>query len=221
MLVALCLITAETLTSPINDISKVKTRGAKIQNEKLTAQNYLEKGEIERIDTAAVKDTFILAELAYFNSKFNHALNLYRSIPLTSRDCNDAFTRIRLIKENTPENLETYVKAELLYRKGKLEESIKILKKLKQNHSNISTHTALLLLNIFESKKDYNAAIKEAKEFMAKFREHYKIPEVMMKMAYAYDNSGNKKEARRIYNEILIKYPKSPLAPLARIELEK
>ncbi|MFA5033670.1 MAG: tetratricopeptide repeat protein [bacterium] len=192
-------------------------------------REYLRKGELEKIDINTIKDTFLLAELMYFNYDFENALKFYKNIPSFSPDCNDALYRIELLNGNTKEDLTNFANAELLYRNGtsrpggedKFDKSIEILKKLKLRHSSINLFSYILLIDILESKKNQKEAINECKEFLIKFEDAPKTPEILMKEGTLYEKTGNKKEAVKIYNQILVKYPKSPVSALARLALEE
>ncbi|MDD5530143.1 MAG: tetratricopeptide repeat protein [bacterium] len=215
------------LTLIIN--TPLQTLPIKKQNLMPPYREYLRKGEFEKININTTKDTFLLAELMYFNYEFENAIKLYKKISPSSPDCNDALYRIELINGNTKEDLTNYVNAELLYRNGtsrpgngnKMDEAIKLLKKLKLRHSSINLFSYILFIDILESKKNYKEAINECKEFLIKFEDNPKTPEILMKEGTMYEKIGNKKEAIKIYNQILVKYPKSPISALARLALEE
>lgn len=192
-------------------------------------REYLKKGELEKININATNDTFLLAEIMYFNYDFENAIKLYKGISSSSPDCNDALYRIELVTENTKEDLTNLANAELLYRNGtsrpggedKIDKSLEILKKLKLQHSAINLFSSILLIDILESQKNYTKAINECKEFITKFEDAPRTPQILMKEGALYEKMGNKKETIKIYNAILTKYPKSPAAALARLALEE
>lgn len=186
--------------------------------------SYLETGKIveaeQFISSHPVKDTFLLAEFAYFTYKFEEATELYKKISPTSLQSNNALERVIIIQECSPSELQSYVRAELLGRQGKRDEGIGLLKKLKQNDSPIASYSSFLLIQFFDTTGRYENSIKECQEFIIKYPEHSKLPEILLKEADVYARIGNSGEAKKIYKEILLKHPKSAVTSIARMRLE-
>lgn len=190
-------------------------------------RHYLGIGEIEKAQEMCLKnrcDTFLLGEIAYFNYKFEQAVELYSKVPANSKDANDALSRIILIKGNNDKEMQDYVTAELLGRQGKIEDGIKILRKLQGgdslNITSIAPWAYILVIELLKREGKYEVSLKECQAFIKKFVEHEKLPQVKLTMGKIYASMGNKKEASQIYKEILLKHPNSSVAPIAREELE-
>ena len=134
------------------------------------ARHYLEIGEIEKAEEGYSKvssedsklpNTFLLGEIAYFNYKFEQALEFYGKVSADSKDANDALSRMILIKGNEERELQDYVNAELLGRKKKFKKGIEILRKLcgENEQSNLTTTDSLFLAEQSDSLDRITAPI--------------------------------------------------------------
>ncbi len=221
------------------------------------ARHYLELGEIKKAEKiysrvsnkdSKLPNVFLLGEIAYFNYKFEQALNLYGKVPANSNDSNDALSRTIIIKGNDEKELQDYVTAKLLGRKKKFEQGIEILRKLckerKQNNLNssdslflsmqkdssdgttvklattITPWAKILLIDFLKELTKYEEALKECQNFIKRFPENNKLLQVKLEMARICANLGQTKKAQEIYEKILLKHPMSTITPIAREELE-
>ena len=228
------------------------------------ARHYLEIGEIKKAEEVYSKvsseglklpNTFLLSEIAYFNYKFEQALELYGKVSADSKDANDALSRMILIKGNEEKELQDYVNAELLGRKKKFEKGIEILRKLcgenEQGNltptdslflaeqsdsvdrmttrvsptltgiaSTIAPWASILLIDFLKEMERYEEALKGCQDFIKRFPEDDKLPQVKLEMARIYVSLGKRKQAQKTYKEILLKHPMSTITPIAREELE-
>lgn len=67
----------------------------------------------------------------------------------------------------------------------------------------------------------YGHAINTYEEFLAKYPDHEKAPDVKFLIAFTYHNSLQEEElAKKNYREFLEKYPDNPLAVSAKFEME-
>ncbi|MCK4307155.1 hypothetical protein KAW50_02885 [candidate division WOR-3 bacterium] len=219
------------------------------------ARHYLEVGKIKKAEEIDSKDTFLLGEVAYFNYKFEQALELYGKVSADSKDANDALSRMILIKGTDEKELQDYVNAELLGREKKFKKGIEILRKLcgeneqdnltptdslflaEQNDSlsrmtarvsptpteiasTIAPWASMLLIDFLQEMERQEEALKECQNFIKRFPEDDKLPQVKLEMARIYVNLGERKDAQEIYKAILLKHPMSAVTPIAREELE-
>lgn len=192
--------------------------------------HYLETGELSKASELCCSDTFLLGEIAYFNYKFELAIEYYSKVPSNSKFANDALYRIMLIKGNNEKELQDYVTAELLGRKKKFEDGIKILRKLQSPDYSARSRTdftntiapwaSLLLIEFLNQAGKPSEALREGRKFRKIFAQDAKLPQVLLKMGKIYDSIGKRKEAAKIYKEILLNHPNSSVAPIAREELE-
>ena len=65
-----------------------------------------------------------------------------------------------------------------------------------------------------------DAAIETLKELAASNSEQLPLDAILMQLARAYVQKGNRDEARKTFTEIVDKHPASPYTPEARTELE-
>jgi TolA-binding protein len=189
----------------------------------------LEVGEIDKAEgicstgpssTSDSLDTFLLGEIAYFNFRFEQALDLYGRTSPDSEDANDALHRMILVKENDGKALQDYVSAELQGRKGREDNAIRILQKLRQDKSPIAPWASILLIKLLRKNQEPEEAIRECKGFITTFQDEEKLPQVKLQLGQIHAGLGNRKEAKKIYKEILLKHSDSSIAPIAREELE-
>lgn len=198
--------------------------GLLVYNTDSLVSHYLRVGELDKAQSLCVKcDTFLLGEIAYFNYKFEQAIELYNKVPHSSKYANDAFYRIIVIKENNEKEMQDYVTAELLGRQGKIEAGIEILKNLRGDSLNITPIAPwayILMIELLKKEAKYETAIKEGENFINKFGDHAMLPQVKLTIGKIYASLGKKEKAGQIYKEILLKHPNSSVAPIAREELE-
>jgi TolA-binding protein len=190
---------------------------------------HLEIGEIDKAEricstgssaTIDSLDTFLLGEIAYFNFRFEQALDLYGKTSPDSKDANDALRRMILIKGNNGKTFQNYVSAELQGRKGQKDSAISILQKLHINNSPIASWASILLIELLRENKEPEKAIRECESFIVRFQDDEKLPQVKLYLGQIYAALGNRKKAKNIYREILLKHSDSSIAPIARDELE-
>ncbi|MCK4352796.1 hypothetical protein KAW65_05240 [candidate division WOR-3 bacterium] len=198
------------------------------------ARHYLEIGEIKKAEelSAKVKDKFLLGEIAYFNHEFDTALEYYSQVSSDLWEANDALSRIIFIKSYKA-GLDNYVTAELFGRKKQWEQGIKILEKLTAldtertlkdsatfKESGITAPCLILLAQFLEQKGEFEEALKKYLYFIKEFKDEHLLPEVWLKLGDIYTKLERIKEAQKTYREILLKLPKSAVAPIARERLE-
>jgi tetratricopeptide (TPR) repeat protein len=185
---------------------------------------YLELGEIDSVEARCKKlsscSPFILGEVAYFQHKFKKALNLYVKVKHQNKFAKTALMRRMIIKESRKEELRKYVEAELLIRKGKTKEGKEILTNLMKNKGNISGWSVLLLIEVLKKEKNYKKIITFISSFLKQNPTSIKIPFVKLELARVYKWLGNTKKAEKIYKEIMIEFPNSPVASIAKEEKE-
>lgn len=189
-------------------------------------RHYLEVGEIDKAQKMCSKhgcDTFLMGEIAYFNHKFEEAVEFYSKVSPYSKDANDAIARLIIINANTEKEVQDYATAELLGRQGKITDGVRILRKLQSDSLNVTAiapWATILLVELFKKDGKPRDALEECQIFIKRFEEHEKLPQVKLTMGKIYASMGKKKEASQVYKEILLKHSNSSVAPIAREELE-
>ncbi|MDR3243693.1 MAG: tetratricopeptide repeat protein [Elusimicrobiota bacterium] len=73
---------------------------------------------------------------------------------------------------------------------------------------------------IYDQTNDIDNAIKNSNEFIKNYKEHYLVRDVYANLARFYLIKQNSADAKRIYNEILTKFPATDEAILATRMLE-
>lgn len=72
-----------------------------------------------------------------------------------------------------------------------------------------------ILIRAEELSQNWAAAAMAAEKFILTFNEHPSIPPIMLKQGQAYYHNEDYNKARRIFQDITAKYPKSPSSPYA------
>ncbi|MDR1942240.1 MAG: tetratricopeptide repeat protein [Endomicrobium sp.] len=76
------------------------------------------------------------------------------------------------------------------------------------------------IIYLYDLKKDYEKAILYSNEFINKYDGNYLIKDVYMNLARFYILSGLPEDAKRIYNDVLIKFPATNEAAKAEENLK-
>ncbi|MBI4721491.1 MAG: tetratricopeptide repeat protein [Candidatus Stahlbacteria bacterium] len=191
---------------------------------------YLDIGQIDMAEKSCnLCDTFLLAEIAYFNYRYGQAVEYYNAVSPNSKYSNDALYRLMLIKSNEEKILQSYTTAELLCRSKESERGIQELKKLiaqggltsdSTTKNTITTWVYLLLIEVLRKSNNFDEAIKTSKSFISQFPDNDKLPQVKLKLGSIYATMGNREKAKEIYKEIILRHSTSSIAHIAREELD-
>ncbi|NPA53506.1 MAG: tetratricopeptide repeat protein [Aquificae bacterium] len=127
-----------------------------------------------------------------------------------------------------PENpVDLYKKALDAYYKGKIEEARRYFKEFTEKYKNHELYDNALFWigQTYYVEGNYTEAIKAWDLLIAgcesgEIVECNKYPMAMLKKAYAYMKMGNIEDAKRIFREIISKFPDSEEAELAQRKLE-
>ncbi len=131
-------------------------------------------------------------------------------------------------KVTMPENpVDLYKKALDSYYKGKIEEARKYFEEFAQKYKTHELYDNALFWigQTYYAEGRYQEAINAWNKLIegcetGEIVECNKYPMAMLKKAYAYMKMGNIEEAKKIFNEIIAKFPDSEEADLAKRKLE-
>jgi TolA-binding protein len=70
-------------------------------------------------------------------------------------------------------------------------------------------------------KKDFASAALEYNEFRKKASKDPLVPQAIFQQAQSFKGMGKKGEAKLFFQDLIDRYPKSPLVPKAKAELKK
>lgn len=112
--------------------------------------------------------------------------------------------------------------ADCVYRLGNFEESIKVLKKFRENYSSsyFSPWVQLKLALIYEEKGDYHQAINLYEKVGEKYAQSPVAPEAFLGQARCQELLNNQEKALKAYQTLISKYPLSPQARMAEEKIQ-
>ncbi|MCL2335703.1 MAG: tetratricopeptide repeat protein [Endomicrobia bacterium] len=80
---------------------------------------------------------------------------------------------------------------------------------------------AYRIMYIYDSKKDYDKAVSAADDFIKKFPDSFLIKDAYMNLARFYTLKNSPENAKRVYSDILVKFPATYEAEIAQAMLNK
>ena len=87
-------------------------------------------------------------------------------------------------------------------------------------NTELSDNTQFWIGETYYQKKDFERAILEYEKAIVKYPEGDKIPAALFKQALAFQELGDKTNARNLFKRVIEKYPHSDQAELAKKKLE-
>ncbi len=168
--------------------------------------------------------TFKIAELNYFESRFDSALSLLKKFnaKLNTELANDALQLQYFIQENqsaSSKALTEFAKSDLLQRQRKYSESLTLFKDIVKNYSSaLLVDDAMMkigelqikLLQVNEAIKSFQFIVDSVQMSILKDRAQFRIAEVYQTII------KNKTQAIESYEKLLVKFPNSLYAEESR-----
>jgi TolA-binding protein len=110
-----------------------------------------------------------------------------------------------------------------LFDEGKLEEAIDIFKAVVKNQprTDEGKKAQFLLAESLFANKEYASAGIAFSDFRKNFPKDALIPNAIYRQATSFREIGNKEDAKLFYQELMEKYPRSPFASKAKVELKR
>ena len=176
----------------------------------------------------AAQARYDMAQLHFYTGDFLTAkvlLNLILTKDLGQNVANDAIMQLALIEEGEQkdsEQLKQYAHATLLYRQQKLEDAHAAFEQfLKQHpHTFLTDRIFYVQAELLEHQKQYTQAIQQYRKLTTTLKESPLCPAAQMAMAQIYDDHlAQYYDAKRAYEVLLVDYPLSFEADLARERL--
>jgi tol-pal system protein YbgF len=87
-------------------------------------------------------------------------------------------------------------------------------------NTELSDNTQFWIGETYYQKKDFERAILEYEKAIVKYPEGDKIPAALFKQALAFQELGDKTNARNLFKRVIEKYPHSEQAEMAKKKLE-
>jgi tol-pal system protein YbgF len=106
---------------------------------------------------------------------------------------------------------------------GKYEDAAEILRNVIKAHprSEEAKKAEFLLGDTYFASKDFASAALEFSEFKKSFPKDALIPNAIYKQAQSFRSMGKLKDARLFYQELIERFPKSPLSTRAKQEMRR
>ncbi len=189
-------------------------------------KTYIELGELKKAKAVLAQVSaktdwafFYKIEIGFFEGEFDsipgYTLVLSQQFPLSPL-LNDGLELAVLSKETDP-SLKDYSKALFHYESGGYEEGIAILKKIVNQESGLADDGYLLLARCYRAKKEAPSAIAALDELEKKFPESPVLARMGLERALIYrEDLKDVKTARTVLEDLIVDYPDSPQACVAR-----
>lgn len=117
----------------------------------------------------------------------------------------------------------SYDSGRRLYDEGKYEEAIEVLKAVVENQpkSEDGKKAQFLLGESYFSTKEYRLSGSEFSRFLKNFPKDAMVPNAIYRLAASLKEMGNGKDAKLFYEELIQRYPNSPFAKKARVDIKR
>jgi tetratricopeptide (TPR) repeat protein len=125
---------------------------------------------------------------------------------------------------NTPAAYQArLVKADMLVENNEYEQAFVLLREVaeKGNPELIRPLALSRIIYAYDQQKDYANAIIYSNEFINKYGDDFLVKDIYKALARYYTLSGSSEDAKRVYNEILIKFPATAEAEYAAKVLQE
>lgn len=176
----------------------------------------------------AAQARFALADLHYYKGDFGTAkvlLNLITMKDMGQNVANDAILKLALIEEGEQkdsEQLKKYAQAEWVRRQQKLEEAYAAFEKLEKQQTFLQDRILFQQAELLEQQKQYIQAIQHYRKLTQTLTDSPLCPASQMAMAQIYETRLSQyHDAKRAYETLLVNYPLSFEADLARERLRQ
>jgi len=190
---------------------------------------YIGMGELDKaeellrgIREPTDKTLFWLFKINLFKKNFDSAQTYINRLAIRYPESpllNDALEYGVLISMR-PRHLGEYIQAMLLYEIGEYEKGIEILRKIISSNGELSTNAYLLLAQFYKAEDRPSLSISAYKELKERFPKSPLLPKALLEEALLYRDLKNEKRYRETLRELVLNYPTSPQAPIARELLE-
>lgn len=119
-----------------------------------------------------------------------------------------------------PQYLDEYIQAMLLYETGNYEKGEEILKKIMSSNGELSDDAYLLLAKFYKAEDKPTLSISAYRELKEKFPKSHLLPRALLEEAQLYKSLKDEERYKQTLRELVLDYPTSTQAPIARELLE-
>jgi tetratricopeptide (TPR) repeat protein len=189
---------------------------------------YSQVDKASREDVLGEEARFRNAKLSYYRGDFGWAQGQLKVLKASTSEliANDALSLSVLITENTPDSIQDalsrFAYADLLLFQNKDKEATVLLDSIATAFPEHTLQDDILMLHakIAEKHRNYPDALTYYEKVVNKYGNDVLGDDAIFKSAQIYDKKMNKPEdARRLYEDLIIKYPGSTYVQTARKRL--
>ncbi|NBY19359.1 outer membrane protein assembly factor BamD [bacterium] len=139
---------------------------------------------------------------------------------LEQRAVSEELAQKQLVQEKAK---ASYDAGRRLYDDGKYEEAIDVLKAVVENQpkSEDGKKSQFLLGESYFATKDYRLSGSEFSRFLKNFPKDAMVPNAIYRLAASLKEMGNGKDAKLFYEELIQRYPASPFAKKAKVDIKR
>lgn len=221
-----CAGETEVIKQSLNNIKdEMVGMQSEMADMKLAIEDIDRKTEINRdnINANAGALAEIRSELSYIGSSVSSPRSAVTSPTpvMTPSTTTTSDSGVIIIEDSFSDKNSMYNYAYELYKNGKFEESrTKFSEFLTKYPSDELSDNALYWLGeIKYSEKDYAGAVDEFNRLLKTYPNGNKVPDGLIKMAYAYGSLGKKSESVAVLKKIINEYPGTRAYNLAKTRL--
>lgn len=221
-----CAGETEVIKQSLNNIKdEMVGMQSEMADMKLAIEDIDRKTEINRdnINANAGALAEIRSELSYIGSSVSSPRSAATSPTpvMTPSTTTTSDSGVIIIEDSFSDKNSMYNYAYELYKNGKFEESrTKFSEFLTKYPSDELSDNALYWLGeIKYSEKDYAGAVDEFNRLLKTYPNGNKVPDGLIKMAYAYGSLGKKSESVAVLKKIINEYPGTRAYNLAKTRL--
>ncbi len=139
---------------------------------------------------------------------------------LEQRAVAEELNQKQLIQEKPKASLES---GRGLFDDGKYEDAIEVLRSVveSQSKSEEGKKAQFLLGESYFATKDYRLAGVEFSKFQKNFPKDALVPNAIYRLAASFKEMGKGKEAKLFYQDLIERYPSSPFASKAKVDMKR
>ena len=139
---------------------------------------------------------------------------------LEQRAVTEELNQKQLLQEKPKVSLES---GRRFYDDGKYDDAIDTFKNIVKATPNTEDgkRAQFLLGESYFSSKDYASSALEFSEFRKRFPKDALIPNAIYRQAASFKGMGKSKEARLFFQDLIERFPRSPFASKAKVEMKK
>lgn len=142
-----------------------------------------------------------------------------KAAPVSAREKSEGAT----VADSSHAGMHTYYEGLRLLEAGEFEKAIRSLRVFIENHPEhvYADRAQYLLVEANLRNKEFGLALMESKDFEARYPGSFRLPDILLQRAIAYENMGQREAAAAHLHRLVEQYPGEPSALDAAKRLAK